>query len=210
MTQVLNSHLTQRQTFPNHNIIALRVTEEANYRGICFQMDKNDEMKLYCPWPIFFLFLVYGTNSDTSGWTITRCQVLEEAGKHTVGSTHLPPYVKSKNSWSPYNAAMIVPLIAKTIAETPMASNQVLHQILELYKKPYCFTEAIIHGARMEAGKLIFGNADNNVGYAHFVKDDLEKAGHYVSLSFTSRRATMQNLDKIIIADKVLHQKNTN
>ena len=89
------------------------------------------------------------------------------------------------------------------------SSSRVLHQILEPCGKPYCFMEATIQGARTEARKLIFGDADDNVGYAHFVKEDLKKAGHYVSLSFTSRKATMQNLDKIIIVDKVLHWKNT-
>jgi hypothetical protein len=81
---------------------------------------------------------------------------------------------------------MIVPLIASTSAEMPMASNKVLRQILESYGKPYCFTEAIIQGARTDAGKLIFDNADQNVGYAHFVKEDLQKAGHFVELSFTT------------------------
>ena len=66
---------------------------------------------------------------------------------------------------------MIVPLIAKTIAEMTMASNKVLWQVLEPYGKPYCFTEAIIQGARTEARKLIFGDADENVGYAHFVNE---------------------------------------
>ena len=109
---------------------------------------------------------------------------------------------------SPYKAATIVPIIASTIATTPMALNKVLWQILELYGKPYCFTEATIQGTRTGAHKLIFGDADQNVGYAHFVKEDLQKAGHYVELSFTTGKATMQNLDKIIIADKVLHWKN--
>ena len=103
---------------------------------------------------------------------------------------------------------MVVPLIAKTIVETPMASNKVLRQVLEPFGKQYCFTEAIIQGARSEARKLIFGDPDDNVGYVFFVKEDLKKAGHYVELSFTTRKATMQNLDKIIIADEVLRQKN--
>ncbi len=60
---------------------------------------------------------------------------------------------------------------------------------------------------RTEACKLIFGNTDKNVGYAHFVKEDLQKAGHFVKLSFTLRKATMRNLDKINIANKVLHWK---
>jgi hypothetical protein len=59
-----------------------------------------------------------------------------------------------------------------------------------------------------EACKLMFGDADETVGYAHFVKEDLQKAGHYVELSFTTRKATMQNLEKIIIANKVLRRKN--
>ena len=65
----------------------------------------------------------------------------------------------------------------------------------------------IIQGVRTEACKLIFGNTDKNVGYAHFVKEDLQKAGHFVELSFTLRKATMRNLDKINIANKVLHWK---
>ena len=60
----------------------------------------------------------------------------------------------------------------------PMASNKVLWQVLDLFGKPYCFTEAIIQGVRTEARKLIFGDADENVGCVFFVKEDLKKAGH--------------------------------
>ncbi len=104
---------------------------------------------------------------------------------------------------------MVVPLIVKTIAETPMASNKVLGQVLEPFSKQYCFTEAIIQGVWSKARKLIFGDADDNVGYVFFLKEDLKKAGHYVELSFTTRRATMQNLDRIVIADKMQHRKNS-
>ena len=55
---------------------------------------------------------------------------------------------------------------------------------------------------------MIFGDADENVGYVFFVKEDLMKAGHHVQLSFCTRKETMQNLDKIIIADEVLRRKN--
>ena len=51
---------------------------------------------------------------------------------------------------------------------------------------------------------------DKNVAYVHFVKEDLQKAGHFAELSFTLRKMAMQNLDKIIIADKVLRRKNEN
>jgi hypothetical protein len=98
-------------------------------------------MKLYCRGEDLFLVL-NATNSDR-GWTITRCQVLEEEGEQRVlGSPTVPPVLSTKTPHLPYKASYIVPLIAKTNAETAMALNKVLRQILEPYGKPYCFTEA--------------------------------------------------------------------
>ncbi len=185
MAQVINSHLKKEHTFPERELVALRIAEEANARGISFQMDKSDNMKLYCCGPDSFL--VYATNSHY-GWTVTRCNMLNESVEHLVGSPISIPYnVTPSIPRSPYKAAMIVPLIASTIAETPMAWNKILWQILEPYGKPYCFTETINQGARTDARKLIFGDANQNVGYVHFVEEDLQKAGHYVELSFTTR-----------------------
>jgi hypothetical protein len=73
----------------------------------------------------------------------------------------------------------------------------------------YRFAEAIIQGARTEAGKLIFGDAEDNVGYVFFVKEDFKKAGHYVELSFATQKATMQNLDRIVIANEMQRCKNS-
>jgi hypothetical protein len=208
MTQVNVSRLKLGQTFPERGLIVLRIAEEANHRGIYCRTDKSDNMKLHCRDEDSFL--VNATNSDR-GWTITRCQVLEKEGEQRVlGSPTVLPVLSTKTPCSPYKASYIVLLIEKTIAETPMASNKVLRQILEPYGKPYCFTEAIIQGARTEARKLIFGNADENVCYTKFVKEDLEKAGHHDSLSFTTRKETMQNLDKIIIAEEAQRRKDSN
>jgi hypothetical protein len=160
-------------------------------------------MRLICKGEGFFF--VHASNSDI-GWSITKCKVLVEQGDQPVGgftrSTTLPR--------SHYKVSYILPIIAKMIAETPMASNKVLHQILEPYVRAYCFTDAIIQGARTEARKLIFGDADDNIFYAHFVKEDLEKAGHHVELSFTMRKETMKNLNKIILAEEAQCRKDAN
>ena len=133
MAQVINSHLKKGHTFPERELVALPIAEEANARGISFQTDKSDDMKLYCHGPDSFL--VYATNSNY-GWTGTRCNMLEESVEHLVGSPiSIPRNVTPSIPRSPYKAAMIVPLIASTIAETPMASNKVLWQILKLYGK---------------------------------------------------------------------------
>ena len=42
---------------------------------------------------------------------------------------------------------MIVPLIANTIAETPMVPNKLMRKILEPYGKAYCFTDNILQNA---------------------------------------------------------------
>jgi len=173
MMLVILARLKLGQTFPESSLVKLCVAEEANHRGIYFSVHKSDEMRLICKGE--GSFFVHASNLDI-GWSITKSEVLVEQGD-------LPRL--------PYKVSYILPIIAKMIAETPMASNKVLRQILEPYGRAYCFTDAIIQGARTEARKLIFGDADDNIAYAHFVKEDLEKAGHHVELSFTTRKETM-------------------
>lgn len=74
IASVHSSHLKLGQTFPDWDLIILRVAEEANYCGISFSTNKNDDLKLHCNGPNSFL--VRATNSDKCGWTITKCQVI--------------------------------------------------------------------------------------------------------------------------------------
>jgi hypothetical protein len=54
MAQVINFHLKKGHTFPDCDLIVSRIVEEANCRGISFQMDKSDKLKLYCRGHNFF------------------------------------------------------------------------------------------------------------------------------------------------------------
>ena len=63
-----------------------------------------------------------------------------------------------------------------------------------------------MQNSRTKARKLIFGVPDENVGYTSFLKDEL-RSGRFVLLSFTNQKETIKNLEKIIIADEVLHRK---
>ncbi len=64
-----------------------------------------------------------------------------------------------------------------------------------------------MQNSQTKARKLIFGVPEENVGYASFLKDKLEKWGHFVLLSFTNQKKTIKNLEKNVIADEVLRQK---
>ena len=202
MTLVQASRLQVGQTFPESGLVKLRVAEEANHRGIYFSVDKSDESRIVCKGDGGFL--VQAANSD-AGWRISTCTVLAEQGDQPAADIAAITAVPR----SPYKASYIVPLIATTIAITPLASNKVLRQVLDPYGREYCFTENIIQKARTDARKMIFGDASENVCYAHFVKADLEKAGHHVELSFTTRKETMRNLDKIILAEEAQRRKDS-
>ena len=76
MAQVINFHLKKGHTFPDKDLIVLRIAEEASFCSISFQTDKSDELKLYCRGSDDLL--VYPTNSNY-GWTVTRCSVLERS-----------------------------------------------------------------------------------------------------------------------------------
>ena len=61
------------------------------------------------------------------------CELVErEHGEDYKTKKHLP-----------YKAAWVVPLIASTIAKTPMVFNQVLQVMLKPYRYKYCFMLAI-------------------------------------------------------------------
>jgi hypothetical protein len=160
---------------------------------------KSDDRQLYCVGPGF---KISASHTVKNGWIVTRCEVCET---ESAGATQ--PNVPQHSSRSPYRTNMIAPLIATTIAKMPMVTNKLLRMILEPFGKAYCFTDNILQNAQAEARKLIFGVPEENVGYTTSIKDELEKLGHFVTLSFTNRKETIQNVEKIIIADEVLRRK---
>jgi hypothetical protein len=184
---------------PDQDLVLLHVSKEANFCGIHYTVKKSNNRQLYCTGPGF---LIYASYLVTKGWLITRCEIYDtESAGNTQPNTH------QHGSRSPFRTNMIVPLIATAIAETPMVLNKVLRSILEQYGKAYCFTENILQNSQTEARKLIFGVWEENVGYALFLKNELEKLGHFVLLSFTNRKETIKNIEMIIIADEVLRRK---
>jgi hypothetical protein len=134
-------------TFPNQEIILLRVAEETYLHQLYFSTVKSDSAKLLCKGKEGFL--VYANNSVADGWKITKCNVHVEDNSDTLNDESAStPEKPVPEKQSPYRAAWIVPLIASTIADTPMASAQVLQSLLVPYVHHYCFSNTIIQYAR--------------------------------------------------------------
>jgi hypothetical protein len=199
MSDVCVAHLERGRSFPDQDLVLLCAFEEANFCGIHYTGKKSDNCQLNCAGPGF---KINASHSVKKGWIVTRCEICDT---ESAGATQ--PNINQHSSRSPYQTNMIVPLIATTIAETPMVPNKLMRKILKPYGKPYCFTDNILQNAQTKACKLIFGVPEENVGYTSFVKDELEKLGRFVMLSFTNQKETIQNVEKIIIADEVLSRK---
>ena len=208
IAQVSASHLKRGHTFPDRDLVLLRVAEEANFRGIHYTVVKADDRQVTCIGTT--AFNVHASHSLKSGWTITRCQICDSTDTAIV---HSPASINKqlcKSRRSPFKTSMIVPLIAPAIAETPMLSNKALRQILGPYARDYSLTDNLLQSSRSEARKLIFGVPSENVEYAALLKEELEKKGHFVSLSFTNRRETIRNVEKIVLAEENQRRKDTN
>jgi hypothetical protein len=135
MSDVCAAHLKRGDLFPDRDLVLLRVSKEANFRGIHYTVKKGDNRQLYCTGPGF---LIYASHLVRKGWLVTRCEICDtESAIDTQPNTH------QHDSCSPFWMNMIIPLIATTIAKTLMVSNKVLRKILEPYGKAYCFTDNI-------------------------------------------------------------------
>ncbi len=121
MSDVCTTHLERGHSFPDRDLVLLCISKEAIFCGIHYTVKKSNDCQLYCTGPGFF---IYASHSVTKGWLVTRCEICDtESAGNTQPNTH------QHGSRSPFRMNMIVPLIATTIAETPMVSNKVLRNI---------------------------------------------------------------------------------
>jgi hypothetical protein len=129
MSDVCTTHLERGHSFPDRDLVLLCISEEANFCGIHYTVKKSNNCQLYCTGPGF---LIYASHSVKKGWIVTRCEICDT---ESAGATQ--PNIHQHSSCSPFQTNMIVPLIATTIAKTPIVPNKLLRKILEPYRKAY-------------------------------------------------------------------------
>jgi hypothetical protein len=136
MSDVCVAHLQRGHSFPDRDFVLLCTSEDAKFCGISYTVKKSNDCQLYCVGPGF---KISASHTVKNGWIVTRCEVCET---ESAGATQ--PNVPQHSSRSPYRTNMIVPLIATTIAKTPMVTNKLLRMILEPFGKAYCFMDNIL------------------------------------------------------------------
>ncbi len=82
MSDVCAAHLKRGHSFPDWDLVLLRISEEANFCGIHYTVKKGDDRQLYCTSPGF---LIYASHSVRKGWLVTRCEIRDTESHHRTG-----------------------------------------------------------------------------------------------------------------------------
>jgi hypothetical protein len=194
MSEVQANFLEAHQTFPNREILSMRVAEEANLRGINILYIRSNNRDLRYTGT---RFCVTANQSKRLGCYVAIANVREcdDHGPAAVVDVDKAP----EKLTSPFKTKWIVPLILPIIVQTPAISNKNLRQALSAYGSDTSLSDSILQEARSEAKAQLFGTAKDNVKYAEGMKSELQKNGHTVELVYTTQKETLRNVERVVI-----------
>jgi hypothetical protein len=152
---------------------------------------------------------VIACHSESLGWFVSVANIREcdEFGGEYGGCVIDVDAVPEKLT-SPFRTKWIVPQILSIIVDSPAISNKNLRYALSAYGKEHLLTDSILQEGRSDAKAQLFGIAAENVKYAEGMKSELEKDGHIVKLMYTSRKATLRNVEQLVVGEELLRLKN--
>jgi hypothetical protein len=177
------------------------VAEEANLRGINFHVP-HSEVRQYKAYGNMFA-VEANNNKRTNGFYVNICSVHEGGDFSGLDTTSAYDSSEEKGK-TPFTTEMIVPLILRVVVNNPSVTNKTLRRFIEPYGKTFALTDAILQGARTCARLELFGTPETNVMYAKAIRSNLKKNGHIVEMKFTTRRETLKNIERIVIAEELL------
>ncbi len=167
MNKVEKSGLIDNQTFKLKDVLQLRISEEANLRGINTIAIQSDHTNVSA---IGINFYVNAMFSEKLGWTVHTVicwegddilkippkdkynAAIEEDWKHAVCTS-----IKSK---------YVVPFIQAVVGDNPGITYQAMRDIMKPYAKKYALTDSVLQEARDNAKLELLGLADDNICYA--------------------------------------------
>ena len=203
MTDVQKGRLEVNHTFPDKEMLLMRVAEEAILRGVNIFCSRSDLRDYTCTGS---KFCVKAHHTEQNGWTVSVANV-RECDEFGPAALNLDTGGTEKLS-SPFRTRWIVPLILPIILETPAISNKNLRAALSLYGKEHALTDSILQEARTNAKAQLFGVAEENVKFAEGMKSELEKEGHVVELVYMSRKEILKNVERFVVGEELICLKN--
>ncbi len=120
MAEVERERLQVGHTFPDIDILKLRVAEEVNLQGITFYSPCSKVRQLRCYGKKFAVEA--NNNEHTQGFLVSVCSIWEGDNFATL---NLDKYNNAKErEQTPFKTVMIVPLIIRIVAENPAVTNK--------------------------------------------------------------------------------------
>ena len=135
MSIVEGNRLRVGHTFPDIEVLKLRVAEEANLRGISYHTTRSEIRQLRC---YGYKFVVEANNTEyAQGFIVTVCSV-RSGDDFSNMPTHANQFnVPQQRYYSPYKTSMVTPLIVAMMADNPGCTNKRLRGLLKQYGKEY-------------------------------------------------------------------------
>jgi hypothetical protein len=170
MKEVERFCLIDNQTFKSKDVLQLRISEEANLRGITMIAIWSDHTNVTT---IGLNFYVNATFSEKVGWTV--CTAICREGDDIL---KIPPKDKYNTAIEkdrkhtlrmPIKSKYVVSIIKAAIGDNAGITYQAMRDIMKPYAKDYALTDSILQEAWDNAELQLFRLADNNVCYARGV-----------------------------------------
>ena len=195
MVEVVGARLRVGDSFPNRDLLAIRIAEEAIQVNTAVTVTRSDSVQYRV---VGVRFYAQANKNLIEGWVVTKLQVNVEGAGLAMPSEN----TKEKSATTLLRTEWLVALVLDEIRERPNISNDALRGYLLAYAPKQYFTDNILQNTRTKAKLEVFGQPDTNVQYVYHLKAAMEERGHPCELLFSNRGSVMSSISKIFVDDK--------
>ena len=224
MSVVKEHRLQKGQTFPNKDILWLRIAEEANLRHKHVMVYRSDIFNLIVYGERFF---VGSTFVQDIGWKVNIAAIREgDDGLNcatddllrkmdiTVKQRRLKQQDKQgttsttvRNPRTPYHMRWVADIIKPFVLDNPDYSYLEIKNLLKLYANDYAITHALIQDSKALAKDDLFGSPEQNARYANGVVSELAAMGHHCEVMYGNRKDVNRRLGFLVLAEESVRRK---
>jgi len=184
MAEVSGARLRVGDTFPNKDVLAIRIAEEAIQVNTSITVTRSDSVQYRA---VGINFYAQANKNQIEGWVVNKIQVNTEGAGLTAPA--VPPTDETEERRkvaTPLQTDWLIGLVLEEIRERPNISNEAMKGYLSAYAPQQYFTDSILQNTRTKAKVEVFGKPSCNVQYAYHLKAAMDERGHPCELIFNN------------------------
>ena len=224
MEVVKAKRLEKGHTFPNKDILIMRIAEEANLRMKYTSCYRSDNFNCIVFGDRFF---VGASFTPSIGWVVKVAAVCEgDKGFNNKMEEQLKQMnivvqgrrayqrdklgtksTKSRAPRTPIHMDWVADIIKPFLSDNPGSLYENIRTMLANYVNDQFLTDSLLQDAKELAFAELFGSPDENVKYAGGVVSELVAMGHHAKLQFGSCKEVTTRIGKVVLAEEGLRRK---